>query len=719
MSETNRHCFAPWTILIIAALSIGLTGCGEITGESPKIASKETPAPKADSTLESASAGDVAASTTPAADSGWNAMADRAFGLPVVERPTTGAQAGTALPDGQPTPATPVSTEPALTAPDPALADAPGLYLRQAQDTRVNWRTWGDAAFAEAASRNVPLIIVIGAAWSHDARLMDKQVFSDETVATALNQKFVPIRVDADTRPGIWSRYRLAFEVINKQRARPPLVVFAMPDGTPFDVVSAVPAQTQGDIVGLEQLLVQTEELMASQPTEVKEQSAAIEKVLAQLLIAPRANEVEFSKDVVQEMAKELSSAASGSDADSLRAGRVSGYLLHNAADNSSENSKSAGSELLLDRFRSGQRDHVMGGYFFRIPGSGEIQFGKVLPVQSEMITANARAYVLTNKGLHKEGVTEVLRFCRDWLEDRDGGFYTCQTPDVGDSDTGAYFTWSQEEIEEIADDSTAAKVFITYLNAEAGKKTNLHVTNRLSHAADVAGVSYDEALKDLDEVRLKLHDARMTAEQVPVVDKSILAGWNGDMICAYLQAAKLIGDDQAKEFALKSADRIIETMVSEQDGVARVFYKGKASGFGYLEDNVKVAAALMACYRASDQDEYLESATSLMNYVEARFIDRDSGLYMDVVDTGTSDSLGLLRLTRLPLEDEISRAPNAVAAMVWYQLHDVSKNDEYKERGDRLVNAALSRRPFTTEAVATWGEASLMSLNGLPSYEN
>src|SRR5690606_10203195 len=118
--------------------------------------------------------------------------------------------------------------------------------------------------------------------------------------------------------------------------------------------------------------------------------------------------------------------------------------------------------------------------------------------------------------------------------------FYTGQTPDVGGDDSGAYFTWTQEEIEELAGDSTAAKVFSTYLNAQSGKKTNLHVTDRLQKAADAAGVSYAEANKALESVRTKLNEARMAAEQVPVVDKSMIAGWNADMICAYLEAAEL-----------------------------------------------------------------------------------------------------------------------------------------------------------------------------------
>lgn len=696
-----------------------LTGCGDVTGESPKIEGMETP--KAEATAPPAAP--AAPEHVPAEP--IDDIAGRAFGLPVVERSTTAgatADAATSPAAGMAVAEATSSatiTEPALTAPDPALAEAAGLYLRQAHDAKVHWRMWNKEAFAEAQGRNVPTLIVLGAAWSQDARHMDKVVFAEDAVAEKLNDAFVPVRVDADERPDIWARYRLAYEMINKVPATMPLLVFAMPDGRPFDIVSAVPAQSQGDVVGLEELMAQASTLYKDQQDAVTEQAGSIEEVLAQLLAAPRASETELSKDVAEQLAAELTNTISKAGADGVPAGRVGAFLLHYAADTNGAKARTAASDLLLSRFRSSQRDHVMGGYFSRVPGKADIQFGKLLSVQTEMISANARAFAQTDKGLHREAVTEVMRFCHDWLEDANGGFYTAQEPGVEGEEEGAYFTWTQEEIEQIAGDKAAATVFFTYLNAQAGKKTMLHVTDRLQKAADAAGVSYAQANKDLDTVRKKLTDARMAAEKVPMVDKSMLAGWNADMVCAYLEAVRLANYNDAKEFALKTADRIIEQMVSEKDGVARVLYKGRASNFGYLEDNVKVAAALVECYNATQQKEYLESALSIMNFVETRFVDKDSGLYRDFLDSGSAQAAGLLRLKRLPLEDDISRNPNAVAALTWYKLAIAQKDPKLKERGDRLVKAALERRSFSTEAMSTWGEAALVGLNGEPKYKN
>jgi uncharacterized protein len=52
------------------------------------------------------------------------------------------------------------------------LAGATSLYLLQHADNPVDWREWGEDAFAEAHERDVPLLISIGYAachWCHVA----------------------------------------------------------------------------------------------------------------------------------------------------------------------------------------------------------------------------------------------------------------------------------------------------------------------------------------------------------------------------------------------------------------------------------------------------------------------------------------------------------------------------------------------------------------------
>lgn len=52
------------------------------------------------------------------------------------------------------------------------LVKATRPYLRQHKDNPVDWREWGDDAFAEARCRDVPVVLSVGNAarhWCHVA----------------------------------------------------------------------------------------------------------------------------------------------------------------------------------------------------------------------------------------------------------------------------------------------------------------------------------------------------------------------------------------------------------------------------------------------------------------------------------------------------------------------------------------------------------------------
>lgn len=71
----------------------------------------------------------------------------------------------------------------------------------------INWRPWGDEAFAVALVEDKPVFLTIGAPWCHACRGMDETSFSDPEIIGLLNEKYVPVRVDADRRPDVSERY--------------------------------------------------------------------------------------------------------------------------------------------------------------------------------------------------------------------------------------------------------------------------------------------------------------------------------------------------------------------------------------------------------------------------------------------------------------------------------------------------------------------------------
>src|SRR5207302_8578192 len=82
-----------------------------------------------------------------------------------------------------------------------ALESSP--YLWQHGHKPVDWRPWGDEAFAEAHALDRPVFLSIGYATCHWCHVMEEESFEAEDIARMLNERFVPVKVDREERPDV------------------------------------------------------------------------------------------------------------------------------------------------------------------------------------------------------------------------------------------------------------------------------------------------------------------------------------------------------------------------------------------------------------------------------------------------------------------------------------------------------------------------------------
>ncbi len=73
----------------------------------------------------------------------------------------------------------------------------------------VRWLPWSSEAFARARAEDRPVLLSIAAPWCESCLDMDRTTYADPAVAGLVNDRFVPIRVNADRRPDISDRYSL------------------------------------------------------------------------------------------------------------------------------------------------------------------------------------------------------------------------------------------------------------------------------------------------------------------------------------------------------------------------------------------------------------------------------------------------------------------------------------------------------------------------------
>src|SRR5213080_4646718 len=89
-----------------------------------------------------------------------------------------------------------------------AAQSLPTIIICLLRDT-INWRDWSGAGVAEAADGQKPILLSLVTAWSEECAAMDEATYRRPEVVAVAEDRFVPVRVDADRRPDLNERYNL------------------------------------------------------------------------------------------------------------------------------------------------------------------------------------------------------------------------------------------------------------------------------------------------------------------------------------------------------------------------------------------------------------------------------------------------------------------------------------------------------------------------------
>ena len=164
-------------------------------------------------------------------------------------------------------------------APPNALADADSPYLRQHAGNPVAWQPWGEAAFAEARRRNVPVFLSIGYSTCHWCHVMAHESFENPEIAAFLNEHFVSVKVDREERPDVDLTYMTYVQAATGHGGWP-MTVFLTPQGLPFFGGTYFPPEDRHGRTGFPGLLRRIQELWQAHPGDLEESARS---ALAQL----------------------------------------------------------------------------------------------------------------------------------------------------------------------------------------------------------------------------------------------------------------------------------------------------------------------------------------------------------------------------------------------------------------------------------------------------
>lgn len=155
----------------------------------------------------------------------------------------------------------------------------------------INWYAWEEESFKKAKEESKSIFLYISESYSKWSMSMEEESLSKKNIAEILNERFIPIRVDALEHPELVKYYQKAHQLMNRSIAGSPLSVFMTENLEPFYIGSYIAPKAQKELLGFEELLrVVSNKYITDNETLVKKGNEILEN------INPIVNKIEATK---------------------------------------------------------------------------------------------------------------------------------------------------------------------------------------------------------------------------------------------------------------------------------------------------------------------------------------------------------------------------------------------------------------------------------------
>jgi len=567
-----------------------------------------------------------------------------------------------------------------------ALAASP--YLRQHADNPVHWQQWSPAALAEAAQRDVPILLSVGYAACHWCHVMAHESFEDDEVAAVMNAGFVCVKVDREERPDIDAVYMNATVALTGQGGWP-MTCFLTPDGRPFYCGTYYPK------AGFLQLLSAVGSTWRDRRDEVEQASDHIASELQSMAGIP-GGQPSSGPEVAASLCDDAVAAVLR-DEDTVHGGFGGAPKFPPSAllEALLRHGERTGSSQALDAVRRAATAMARGGIYDQLAGGFarySVDNAWVVPHFEKMLYDNAlllRVYAhwarRTGDQLARRVAGETARFLIDELSEAD--MFTSSLDADAAGREGSTYVWTPGQLTEVLggdDGHWAASVFGV---TEAGTFEGGASVLQLPIDPDDPG--------RFARVRTALLAGRLTRPQ-PGRDDKVVSAWNGLAITALAEAGVALAAPELADAATRCATALVGLHLV--DGRLRRASLGGRVGesAAILEDHAMLATGLLTLYQLTTDEAWLTTATDLLDIALAHFADRDRpGRWFDSAD----DAEQLLLRPADPMDGATPSGASSIAEALLTAAHLVGagRADRYRQAAADTLQAhspLLARAP-------------------------
>ncbi len=513
--------------------------------------------------------------------------------------------------------------------PDPAspvtnqLGEATSPYLRQHADNPVHWVQWSAQALAEAARRDVPILLSIGYAACHWCHVMAHESFESVEVAAVANAGFVCIKVDREERPDLDAVYMNATVAMTGQGGWP-MTCFLTPDGRPFFCGTYYPKES------FLELLSAVKDTWRDRRDDVEKASEEIAGELRAMASGLPGGGPPVSAQLCDHaaaavLADEDATAGGFGGAPKFPPSALLEALLRNYERTGSTATLGAVERTCTAMARGGIYDQLAGGF-----ARYSVDNAWVVPHFEKMLYDNAlllRVYAHWSRRGGAALARRVAGQTADFLI-RDltaGDMFTSSLDADAAGREGSTYVWTPEQLRNVLGDDDgdwAAGVFgVTAAGTFEHGESVLQLWSEPDDPARLARVSAALLTARADRVQ-------------PGRDDKIVTAWNGLAITALCETAVALDRPDLVAAARGCADALLQ--VHLVDGRLRRASLGGRVGesAAILEDYATLATGLLALYQLTAEAGWLAAATGLLDTALTHFADPDRpGRWFDTAD--------------------------------------------------------------------------------------
>lgn len=580
------------------------------------------------------------------------------------------------------------------------LTGSTSPYLLQHANNPVDWYPWGAEALEKARSENKPIFLSIGYAACHWCHVMAHESFEDLETAAILNACYVSIKVDREERPDLDSIYMSAVIALTGQ-AGWPMSVFLTPDLQPFYGGTYFPPEPRHGLPSFKNLLLVLFEAWKSQREEVLRVGG---QITAQLV--EQTNQV---KSQAGFDAASLSTAAINlqktydwqeggwGPAPKFPQPMAIEFLLrrHLAGDTGA---LEPALHALRAMAQGGMYDVIGGGFarystdaLWRIP-----HFEKMLYDNAQLARVYLHAWLISGDASFRRVVEETLAYVGREMLAPEGGFYSSLDADSAGQE-GQFYVWTLEETNTILSDQSAF-FELAYGITSAGNWEGKTVLQRAVDDSSLAShfnLSTEQVAAKLADCHARLLTAR-NARIRPTTDDKVLTSWNGLMLVAFAEAARVLDDPEYLNIATRNADFLL-TALRPDGGLRRAWRAGRTGQEVFLEDYASLILGLLALYQTDFDNRWFSQAYSLTEEMLRRFSDPSGGFF----DTPAGPETILAR--HKDLQDNATPSGNSLAAEALLQISTFTGEDDWRVRAEQALALVSGLAPRYPSAFGRW----------------